>query len=58
MKEYIIYTPWLAYALRKAGFRILHTGINPHKPHLDTWYFEDTPELQTAITKITSRKSK
>lgn len=57
MKEYIIYTPWLAYALRKAGFRILHTGINPHKPHLDTWYFKDTPELRAAITKIANKTS-
>jgi hypothetical protein len=27
-KEYTIYTKWLAYELRKQGFRIIRTDIN------------------------------
>ena len=32
MNEYVIYTKWVAYELRKKGFEILRTDINPNKP--------------------------
>ncbi len=32
MKEYTIYTRWVAYELRKRGFQIIRTDINPNKP--------------------------
>lgn len=54
-KEYIIYTKKIAYQLRKRGFKIIRTGINENHPQFDTYIFEDTEELRTALQKITKR---
>lgn len=53
MKEYTVYTRWVAYELRKQGFKIIETKINPHQPNLDCWVFIDTPLLRKALTTIT-----
>ena len=55
MKEYTIYTARIAYELRKRGFLIIRTDINPHKPQFDCWVFEDTPKLHKALTEITKK---
>ena len=56
MKEYIIYTRWLALALREQGFKIIRTEINKYHPQFDTYVFKDSEELQDAIAKLTNRK--
>lgn len=53
MKEKVIYMPWIAAQLRELGFKLLRTGVNPHKPQFDTYVFEETPELLEALTKLT-----
>lgn len=55
MKEKIIYTRRIAYELRKLGFKILRTGVNEYHPELDTYIFEETPELIKALTCITRK---
>lgn len=56
-KEYIIYAKWMAYELRKKGFKILRTEPNPVKPEFDCWVFENSDELQAEITLVSqSRK--
>lgn len=50
--EKIIYTKKLALELRKAGFKLLRTGINENFPQYDTYIFEDSEELRQAISKI------
>lgn len=52
IKTYKIYTRWLAFALRKQGFKIIGTDINEYHPQFDVWLFEDSPELQAAISKL------
>ena len=49
-KTYKIYTRWLALALRKQGFKIIRTDINEYHPQFDVWIFEDSEELQAAIS--------
>lgn len=56
MKEKIIYTSWLAFALQEAGFEILKTGKNPHHPQYDTYIFEDSAELRQALTQLTKKQ--
>ena len=53
MKEKTIYTKWLAYQLRKQGFKLLRTEINPNFPQFDCWVFEDNLDLQIAIRCLT-----
>lgn len=53
MKEKVIYMPWVAAELRKQGFPIVRTEVNPSKPQFDCYIFEETPELLAAFTKIT-----
>lgn len=55
-KEQIIYTKWLAYELRKQGFRIIRTEINPNFPQFICWVFENCEDLQIAIRYLTRRK--
>ena len=57
-KEFTIYTKWLAYELRKQGFRIIRTEINPNHPELDVWVFENNVDLQIAIGYLTERRKK
>ena len=55
-KEYIVYTKWLALALRKQGFKLLGTGINERFPQYETYIFEETEELHNAIFDLTARR--
>jgi hypothetical protein len=48
-KLYIIYMPRVAAALRDLGFKLIKTTANTKKPQYDVYWFEDTPELRTAI---------
>ena len=48
-KLYIVYMPRLAAALRDMGFKIIKVSANIKKPQFDVYWFEDTPELRTAI---------
>lgn len=51
--EYVIYTKWVAVKLRKMGFRILRTDVNPNKPEFDCYIFEKTEEFTKALSLIT-----
>lgn len=51
-QTYRVYTRWLAYALRKAGFKILGTDINEYHPEFTVWIFEDSEALQAAIPTL------
>lgn len=53
MREKIIYTKWLAFALRNQGFKLLRTEINPNFPQFYCWVFEDNTDLQIAIRCLT-----
>ena len=57
-KEYTIYSKWLAYELRKQGFRLIRTDINPNFPQFDCWVFENNTDLQIAITCLTEARRK
>ena len=57
-KEYTIYTKWLAYALRQQGFRIIRTEVNPNHPQFDCWIFENSTDLQLAITCLMKDKKR
>lgn len=57
-KEFTIYTKWLAYELRKQGFRIVRTEINPNHPEYDVWVFENSTDLQIAISYLTNSKKR
>ena len=50
MNEYIVYMPYIATELRKEGFNIIRTEVNPHKPQFDCYVFENTPEFIKAVT--------
>lgn len=54
MKEKIIYMPWIAARLRDLGFKLLRTSAHPRKPQYDIYYFESTPALLDALSKITN----
>ena len=54
--EFTIYTKWLAYELRKQGFRIIRTEVNPNFPQYDCWVFEDNTDLQIAIRYLTQQR--
>lgn len=51
--EYTIYSKWLAYELRKQGFKIIRTEINPNFPQFNCWVFENNTDLQIAIVCLT-----
>lgn len=57
-KEYRIHTRWLAYELRKSGFKIIGTDINKYHPQFEVWIFDDTPELHQKIVQLTSDRKK
>lgn len=54
--EYRVYTRWLAYELRKAGFEIINTEVNEYHPQFDVYIFKDTEQLHQAIVKITASR--
>ena len=53
---YTVYTRWVAFELRKMGFKIIHVEPNPNKPEFDCYIFKDSEELQIAMREIRSRK--
>ena len=55
-KEFTIYSRRLAYALRQQGFRIIRTEVNEKKPQFDTYIFENSLDLQIAITTLTKKR--
>ena len=55
MNEKIIYSKWLAYELRKLGFKIIRTDINPNFPQYDIYIFEDTPDFQKAFIDLSTK---
>lgn len=57
-KEYTIYSKWLAYELRKQGFRLIKTDINKNFPQFICWVFENNDDLQIAIRYLTEKKKK
>ena len=57
-KEKIIYTTWVAYELRKQGFKILRTEPSPSHPELDCWIFMDTKEFRQALRVISQKGRK
>ena len=54
--EKVIYSKWLALALRKEGFKLIGTGINENFPQFDTYIFEYTAELDKAIGRLTNSR--
>lgn len=56
MKEKIIYSNWLAAELRKQGFPIVRTEINPRFPQFDCWVFEQTAEFDIAFGKLSQKR--
>lgn len=55
-KEYEIYTSKIAFELRKQGFPILRTGINPRHPQFDTYIFEDSEAFRKAFEQLTKKQ--
>lgn len=58
MNEKAIYTRWLAFALRSQGFQLLRTEINPNFPELKVYIFKNSPELSSAMSRITKERAK
>ena len=56
--EYVVYTKWLALALREQGFRLIRTGINPNFPQYITYVFEECEDLHIAIRYLTAKKQR
>lgn len=56
MNEKIIYSKWLAYELRKLGFKIIRTDINPNFPQYDIYVFEDSPGLLQEMSRLTAER--
>lgn len=54
--EQIIFSKWLAYELRKQGFRLIRTDINKNFPQFYCWVFEDCEDLQIAIRYLTAKR--
>ena len=57
-KQVVIYSKNLAYTLRQMGFKIIDVGINEKYPQFDTYIFENTEELNQAVSKLTKEKEK
>ena len=55
---YTVYSRWLAYELRKMGFKIEEVQPNPNKPEFDCYLFKDSKDLQSTIRELGSRKKK
>lgn len=56
IKTYRIYSRWLAFELRKRGFKIIGTDINEYHPEFTVWIFEDSDALQAAIPELNSAR--
>ena len=57
-KEFTVYTKWLAYELRKQGFKFLRADINPNFPQFYCYVFADSAELQAAIARLAEERKK
>lgn len=55
---YTIFMPKYARMLQKLGFEILRIVPNKKNPKLNVYQFEDTPQLQRAISEIMSQTNK
>ena len=55
-KEFTIYSKWLAYELRKQGFKLIKTDINKNFPQYICWVFENSVDLQIAIGYLTNKR--
>lgn len=55
MEEFTVYTKRIAYELRKRGFRIIRTDVNPKHPEYDCWIFEKSPEMLSAFNEIVDK---
>lgn len=55
MEEFVVYTRRIAYELRKQGFRILRTDINPSHPQYECWVFEASPKMIAAFEKLANK---
>jgi len=53
---YTVYTRWVAYELRKKGFKIVKVQPNPNKPEFDCYLFKDSKALHEAMKEIKSLK--
>lgn len=51
-----IFNRRVALSLRNLGFRIIKTEPNFYKPEFDVYIFENSDELQLALTEITQQK--
>lgn len=51
-----IFNRRLALALRERGFNIIRTEPNFYKPEFDVYIFDDSANLQLALTEITQKK--
>ena len=52
---YTIYMPKYARLLQARGFEIVRIMPNNKNPKYNVYQFEDTPELQRAITEIMAK---
>lgn len=55
MSERKVYKKLLAIELRKMGFKIIRTEVNPYKPIFDVYIFEDSPRLDEAFSVALKR---
>lgn len=51
-----IFNRRLALALRRKGFEIIKTEPNFYKPEFNVYIFNDSEELQSALTELTQAK--
>ena len=54
-KEYTVYSQRLAQKLRNQGFRQIRTEPNKTKPQFKVFVFENSTDLQCAISYLTKR---
>lgn len=54
--KFRVYTRWIAYELRKQGFKIIGTDINEYHPEFTVWLFQLTPSFLKAFTKLSQSK--
>lgn len=54
-KYYVIYTRWVASALRDKGFSIVKVRANPNKPEFDCYFFEETEDFKQALKELTKK---
>ena len=53
--EFVVYTRRIALALRKEGFNIIRTDINPTHPQFECWVFKKTKELVAAFERLAKK---